>query len=442
MLDKLSKVVEWSSGKTFFSPSRAFPLIPVKIEKYTLGVGDRFAHQGRAQLQAILKGRELGIDVHPVWNKSNREHLIIKSKPDDVRAEADSAVAALGWKGAYHVDADHIGLKTVDAFIAGSDFFTLDVADFTGKAAEEDAVNAFSKAVRHYAGSLSIPGIAEPFEIAEETVRRAAGKFLLAVQEAGRIYRHIEKRKGPESFITEVSVDETDAPQNPVELFLILAMIAGEGIPVQTIAPKFTGRFNKGVDYVGDLAQFEKEFDEDLSVIAFSIREFGLADTLKLSVHSGSDKFSIYSIINRLIKKHDSGLHVKTAGTTWLEEVIGLAESGGDGLEIVKEVYAQAHEHFAELAAPYSTVIDIDPDKLPNPKSVMGWSSAQYADALRHVESSPRYNPHFRQLLHVGFKIAAGMGSRFTDALEANEAIVARNVTENLFDRHLRPIFA
>jgi hypothetical protein len=413
----------------------------VKIEKYTLGVGDRFAHQGRAQLQAFLKARAAGLDVHPVWNKSNREHTIIQSKPDDVRAEADAAVAALGWTGAYHVDADHIGLKTVDGFISGSDFFTLDVADFTGKAAGDDAVYAFLKSVRRYNGSLTIPGIDRPYDLNEETVRGAALKFLLAVQEAGRIYRHIAGQKGSESFITEVSVDETDAPQNPVELFLILAMIAGEGIPVQTIAPKFTGRFNKGVDYVGDLAQFEKEFDEDLSVIAFAIREFALAETLKLSVHSGSDKFSIYSIINRLIKKHQCGLHVKTAGTTWLEEVIGLAESGGEGLTLVKEVYRQAHEHFAELAAPYSTVIDIDPAKLPDPKTVMGWSSTQYAGALRHVESSPDYNPHFRQLLHVGFKVAAGLGKRFTGALEANEEIVAKNVTENLFDRHLQPIF-
>jgi tagaturonate epimerase len=296
--------------------------------------------------------------------------------------------------------------------------------------------------VRRYIGSLSIPGIERPFDIAEETVRGAASKFLLAVQEAGRIYRHVEERKGREGFVTEVSVDETAAPQNPVELFLILAMIAQEEIPVQTIAPKFTGRFNKGVDYVGDLAQFEKEFAEDLSVIAFAIREFGLADTLKLSVHSGSDKFSIYPIINRLIKKNNTGLHVKTAGTTWLEEVIGLAESGGEGLALVKEVYSQAHEHFEELAAPYSTVIDIDPGKLPDPKSVMGWSSAQYANALRHVEASPDYNPHFRQLLHVGFKVAAGMGKRFTYALEANEEIVGRNVMENLFDRHLQPIFA
>jgi len=413
----------------------------VKIEKYTCGTGDRFAHQGRAQLQAILKARAEGIHVHPVWNKSNREHSIIKSKPDDVRAEADSAVAALGWKGAYYVDADHIGLKTVDPFIPGSDFFTLDVADFTGKAAEASTVDAFLKSVSRYTGSLSIPGIDRPFELTEKTVREAARKFLLAVQEAARIYRHIEEKKGRDNFVTEVSVDETDAPQNPVELFLILAMIAEERIPIQTIAPKFTGRFNKGVDYVGDLTQFEKEFDEDLSVVAFSVREFGLANTLKLSVHSGSDKFSIYPIINRLIKKHNTGLHVKTAGTTWLEEVIGLAESGGEGLALVKEIYAQAHEHYEQLAAPYSTVIDINPNKLPDPKSVMGWSSAQYANALRHEELSPHYNPHFRQLLHVGFKVAAAMGQRFTDALEANEQIVSKNVTENLFDRHLQPLF-
>ena len=413
----------------------------MKIEKYTFGTGDRFARQGRAQLQAILNARQAGMDVYPVWNKSNREHLIVKSKPDDVRAEADAAVEALGWTGAYYVDADHIGLKTVDGFISGCDFYTLDVADFTGKPASPEEVAGFVRAVHDYTGSLSIPGIGRPFQIGEETVTAAAGKFLLAIKEAGRIYRHIEEKKGKDHFVTEVSIDETDTPQNPVELFLILAMIAQEGIPVQTVAPKFTGRFNKGVDYVGDLAQFEKEFDEDLSVIAFAIREFGMADTLKLSVHSGSDKFSIYPVINRLIKKHHAGLHVKTAGTTWLEEVIGLAESGGEGLALVKEIYAQAHAHFAELAAPYSTVIDIDPAKLPDPQTVSAWNSAQFADALRHVESNPGYNPHFRQLLHVGFKVAAGMGKRYLSALEANEEIVARNVTGNLFDRHLQPIF-
>ncbi len=124
-------------------------------------------------------------------------------------------------------------------------------------------------------------------------------------------------------------MDETDSPQTPPELLVILAALADEKIPMQTIAPKFTGRFNKGVDYVGDLAQFEKEFQQDLAVIAFAIDKYGLPANLKLSVHSGSDKFSIYAPIRRGLAKFDAGLHIKTAGTSWLEEVIGLAEAGG-----------------------------------------------------------------------------------------------------------------
>jgi hypothetical protein len=96
----------------------------VNVEKYTFGVGDRFAHQGQTQLPAILQARKAGVDVYPVWNKSNREHLMIGSKPDDVRAEADAAVAALAWAGTYYVDADHIGLKSVEPFIKASDFYT------------------------------------------------------------------------------------------------------------------------------------------------------------------------------------------------------------------------------------------------------------------------------------------------------------------------------
>lgn len=413
----------------------------MKLPKFSLGMGDRFGHQGKAQLQAVLHARDAGIALCPVWNKSNREHSIIKSQPGDVRAEADAAVAALGWDAAYFVDADHIGLKTVDGFIEASDFYTLDVADFAGQPAGDAAIDAFARSVSRYVGSLAIPGIDRPFALTADLVRAAARKFLLAAQEAGRIYRHVAARKGEGRFVTEVSVDETDTPQTPVELFLILAMLAGEGIPAQTVAPKFTGRFNKGVDYVGDLARFEQEFDEDLSVIAFAIAEFGLPETLKLSVHSGSDKFSIYPIIRRQIAKHGAGLHVKTAGTTWLEELIGLAEAGGDGLAIAREVYAAAHGRFDELTAPYSTVIAIDPAQLPSPAEVNAWDSARYVDALRHVRDCPGYNPHLRQLLHVGFKVAAEMKDRYTGALAANETLVARNVTHNLFDRHILPIF-
>src|SRR5213079_750266 len=141
-------------------------------------------------------------------------------------------------------------------------------------------------------------------------------------------------------------------------------------IPAQTVAPKFTGRFNKGVDYVGDVAQFEKEFNEDIAVIAHAVSHYALPANLKLSVHSGSDKFSIYAPIRRTLARTGAGLHVKTAGTTWLEEIIGLAESGGAGLEMAKEIYDEALDHIDELCAPYATVIDIDRSKLPAKETV------------------------------------------------------------------------
>lgn len=414
----------------------------MQIEKLTFGMGDRFARQGKAQLSAVQKAWEIGIPMHPVWNKSNREHLLVGSHPNDLRAEADAAVAALGWKRPYHVDADHIGLKTVDWFLEASDFFTLDVADFTGKAADAASIDAFARTMEKHIGPLELPGVGGSVEITREAVRSAAGKFLLAIQEAARIYRRIADIKGAENFITEVSVDETDTPQTPVELYLILAMIAEEGIPAQTIAPKFTGRFNKGVDYVGDIPRFEKEFDEDLAILKTAVRDFRLPTTLKLSVHSGSDKFSLYPVINRLLKKHDSGLHVKTAGTTWLEEVVGLAESGGEALDIAKHIYCNALAHFDELTAPYATVIDIQRDRLPSTGEVAGWDSTKFAGTLRHDQSNPNYNPDFRQLVHVAFKLAAKMGPRFTGALKECESKIACNVSANILERHIKPIFS
>lgn len=413
----------------------------MQLPKYSMGIGDRFAHQGKAQLAAFVKAKALGVDVTPVWNKSNREHNIVHSVPTSVREEADAAVEALGWQGAYFVDADHVGIKTVDPFIAPCDFFTLDVADFINKPADESAIRQFVSGHAKFAGSLSIPGIDRPLDITEARIESIGCKYLYAAQEAGRIYRHVEAAKGKGKFITEVSMDETDQPQTPVELLFILAALAQEKVPVQTIAPKFTGRFNKGVDYVGDVSQFEREFNEDLSVIAFAVRTFGLPMELKLSVHSGSDKFSIYGAIRRAIRKHGAGLHVKTAGTTWLEELIGLSLAGGEGLQIAKDTYSQALGRFDELCAPYATVIDIDKAKLPAPEQVNGWTGEQFASTLRHDQANKQYNPSFRQLLHVGFKVAAQMGDRYVSALEKFEPVIAKNVIENTFDRHLKRIF-
>ena len=414
---------------------------PLRLGKYSFGMGDRFAQQGRAQLQACVTAVGQGAQVIPVWNKSNREHLTIGSDPSSTRAAADAAVRAMGWKGDYFVDADHIRLETVDRFLPHADFYTIDVADWIGKAPDPEAVRTFAERHPELAARLSIPGIEQPFEMTGACLERVAGKYLLAVQEAGRIYRHIAKAKGEGRFITEVSMDETDSPQTPAELLIILVALADQGIPVQTIAPKFTGRFNKGVDYVGNVAQFEKEFNDDLAVISYAVTKYGLPENLKLSVHSGSDKFSIYGPIRRALARQGRGVHLKTAGTTWLEEVIGLAEAGGAGLHLAKQLYADAFEHIEELCAPYAAVIDIDPAKLPPKGVVEGWNSPQFVEALRHDQNNQSFNPHVRQLLHVGYKMAAKLGAGYLDALRQFEPSVSKNVTQNLYERHLKPLF-
>ena len=217
------------------------------ISKYSFGIGDRFAHEGVNQLKALIAAeKRFGVHFTPVWNKSNREHTIIGTEPASTRAEADAAVKALGYTDAYFCDADHINLGNVDKFIDACDFFTIDVADYIGKS-----------------GTM------------EE-------RYLPAVKEAGKIYRHIVGKKGADNFVTEVSMDEVAVAQTPEEVKYILTELAKEKVPLQTFAPKFTGRFNKGVDYVGDLAQFEKEFEEDLKVIAWAVKELGLPSNLKL----------------------------------------------------------------------------------------------------------------------------------------------------------------
>ena len=413
----------------------------MKLGKYSFGTGDRFAHQGEAQLQASIKAKEAGVELTHVWNKSFREHKTVKSDPSSVREEADNAVKALGWNGQYLVDADHINMETVDAFVPHSDFFTLDVADYIGKKADQESINSFVSKYSKYIGKLHIPEISEPFHVEEEFLVEIAENFLFAAQEAGKIYGRIAELKGNEDFIAEVSMDEVDDPQTPAELFFILAAIADAGIPAQTIAPKFTGRFNKGVDYVGDVDQFAKEFEEDILVIKHAIKEFDLPESLKLSVHSGSDKFSIYKPIRELTKEHNVGVHVKTAGTTWLEELIGLAEAGNEGLELSKAIYAKALDRFDELTGPYATVIDVHLDGLPSAAEINGWSGEKFANTLRHNQGHADFNPQFRQLLHCGYKVAAEFGETYFAALEKYKDIVAKNVTENIFDRHISPLF-
>jgi hypothetical protein len=412
-----------------------------KLGKYSIGLGDRFGHQGDAQLRAIIDAGKKGVEITPVWNKSNREHMIIGTAPGDVRIEADSVTHNARFRKKYYVDADHINIDTVDRFIQSSDFFTIDVASYIGKKAEDKDISDFVNKAGRYQGKLFVDGIPKPFEITEGYIESIAGKYLFAARKAGEIYRKIEAGKGKGNFITEISMDEVIEPQKPSELFFILMMLGDEKIPVQTIAPKFSGRFNKGVDYAGNPELFAMEFEQDLLVTNKAIKEFRLPADLKLSIHSGSDKFGIYPHIGRLIRKYDKGLHLKTAGTTWLEEVIGLAMAGGTALDFVKSIYSSSLEKTDELTAPYADVIDIKTSELPAAEEVRNWNNLRFAAALRHIPGNPEYNPDMRQLIHVGYKLAAMRMDEFFSLLDKHREVVADCVYENIYDRHLKRIF-
>jgi hypothetical protein len=411
------------------------------LPRFSFGMGDRFGREGTAQLSAVRTACTRGLKLCPVWNKSNREHAITGTEPASLRAEADAAVHAAGWTGDYFVDADHINLRTVEGFLECCDFFTIDVAEYVGRPAENADRTAFVARHAELCGAHRLPVSGDEIYIGRADLGCAADQYLGAMREAGRIYRHIAQRKSSSPFAVEVSVDETERPQTPIELLLILAMLADEGIPAQTVAPKFTGRFNKGVDYAGDVAVFEREFDADLDVLAYAARKFGLPSGLKISVHSGSDKFSLYPIIRRLVEKHHAGLHLKTAGTTWLEEVAGLAEAGGEGLRLAKEIYARALPRAEKLIEPYAPVVDIDVARLPHVETVRGWNPARFLAALVHDQRCPDYNPQFRQFIHVSFKVAAEIGTPFTRALDSFRETIGRRVRHNLLHNHIEPLF-
>lgn len=412
----------------------------MKLEKYSFGIGDRFGFEGKAQLRAMIEAKKAGVTITPVWNKSFREHQIVGTEPLSTRQEADEAVKTLNWTGSYFVDADHVNLGNIEGFIDCSDFFTIDVADYIGRKAHDDEIADFLDRNQELVKKINLPVLNQSIEISREQLSKSAEKYLFAVKKANEIYRYLrEKKQG--DFVVEVSMDETDSPQSPSEMVMILAGLAAEEIPVETIAPKFIGEFFKGIDYVGDVDQFSREFEEHVAVVEWAKRELGVSPSLKLSVHSGSDKFSIYPKMRRAISKFDAGIHVKTAGTTWLEEVIGLADAGGEGLTLAKRIYALAIERIDELSRPYAPVIRIDRSQLPAKSEVNGWSSEKFVKTLQHNVKNESYNPHFRQLIHISYKIAAEMGEEYFAALRNYRESVEKNVTHNILENHLKPLF-
>lgn len=417
------------------------------MQPYSFGIGDRFAQQGPFLLKALKEAERQGVLITPVFNKSHREHKTVGSRPISVLNEAEQAVQLLDWEYKYGVDADHIGLDTIHQYLDYANFFTIDVAKYIGKKAPDEQIDAFvAKSQKKLKSPLSIPGVDEAISLGKDNITQTARQYLFAIQKAAEIHSIITKHKKSDKVYIEISMDEVEQPQKPAELLLILAMIAEEGIPIDTIAPKFCGRFNKGVDYEGDVEQFAAEFENDLCILTFIARVYGMSKHPKLSVHTGSDKFSLYPIMNRLIKKHDTGLHLKTAGTNWLAEAAGLALSGNEngsreGLKLVKEIYKGAYQRFRELTGPYQHVLNIDEHQLPSPSQVGGWSGSEFAEALMNNPESDAYNPSFRQVMHTAYKIAAEMSEQFLPLLKKYEQQTGQYVFENIYYNHLKPLF-
>ncbi|MBF0197613.1 MAG: hypothetical protein HQL32_07875 [Planctomycetes bacterium] len=427
-----------STDSTNRTRPAGIPITSFYLPRLTFGVGDRFGCEGAAQLKAFQDLTQQGVFVHPVWNKSEREHTTIGTEVSSVRSEADTAIQECAWNKPYFVDADHIKGEIVDKYLPHSDFFTLDVADDLGIHTNEEDAAKYLSSINLQAGAIRLDENHE-LNLSEEQLMDIAKRFIPAIRKVSELYQRIKSFKKEAPFITEVSMDEVDSPQTPEELLFILAALSHEGVPADTIAPRFPGRFNKGVEYVGDVSVFEKSFEAMVKVISYASFAYSLPAHLKLSIHSGSDKFAIYPVIRSVIRRNNTGIHIKTAGTTWLEECIGLGEAGEN--EWLQSVYTRALDRWDELCTPYASVIDIDRSKLPSLEASSSYSGGQWARILRHEQSCNEYNLNMRQLFHVSYKIAAEDGEGFKNLLLKHRSCIEKNVHENIYSRHLLPLF-
>jgi hypothetical protein len=408
--------------------------------KTSVGFGDRLglATPGHARAIRWFPGGE-GRIAAVFAQQSVRENARTGRTPQQVLDDATWGVFREGWREPWGADADH--LKTpadVDAFVAaGYTFFTIDpgahVDDEAGglsAAALEAKVSALPwQALEDTVGDLQRRYLAAPVDlegsalaIATEHLWRAAVKYGRAVAHTVAMYRHIVSRLGERSFDLEVSVDETTSPTTVAEHVYIAGELRRLGVRWVSLAPRFVGRFEKGVDYIGDLGGFSAELARHAAVS----RAFG---PYKLSLHSGSDKFSVYPIAARLTDGSAIGLagslvHVKTAGTSYLEALRATARVEP---ELFREIVALARERYEIDRATYHVSADLA--RVPETNAL---TDRELPLLLEQFDA--------RQVLHVTFGSALdAFGQRLREALERNEEIYAA-VLEAHFRRHLAPL--
>jgi hypothetical protein len=412
-------------------------LVPAPLGLRTsAGLGDRLGLATPGHIRAV---RAVGGRIAPVFaQQSIREMTRTGRSPQGVMDDALWGVFGEGWRDGFGADADH--LKTtadIDACVAaGFTFFTIDPGEWVDGAADRASTREVDAAIDRLPWDVLEASRASVFrrfadrtfdiddfavQLDAETLARAAAKYGRAVAHVVRMYRHLVAVMADRPFELEVSVDETDTPTTHAQHYYIAAELTRLSVAWVSLAPRFVGRFEKGVDYIGDLAEFER----DVARHAAIARELG---PYKLSLHSGSDKFSIYPIAAR----HTRGLvHLKTAGTSYLEALRTVASADP---RLFREIYAFAREHYERDRATYHVSA-----ALSRAPAADAPSATDLAGLLDQFDA--------REILHVTF------GSVLTDTISGGERRFYGRVMEVLhshpdayaanleahFIRHLRP---
>lgn len=393
------------------------------------GMGDRMGLATPGHVRAV---RATGSKVAPIFaQQSIREMWRTQRTPDDVMDDALWGILQEGWQEKAGADADH--LKTpqdIDACLdAGYTFFTVDPGDHVHNINEKTSSAEITQLIallppqlqlkenRLLNSSVNIEGYKISFD--ETTLLMAMAKYGQAINHVVSMYQHLVTAANGRPFEFEISVDETELPTSHAEHFYIASELKRAGVEWVSLAPRYVGSFEKGVDYIGDLAEFE----HDIAGHAAIAREFG---PYKLSLHSGSDKYRIYSIA---MQQTQGLVHLKTAGTSYLEALHTIAEVD---TSLLKEIFEFARYRYPQDKKTYHVSARLE--KAPLPDEVTNWNELiQQFDA--------------REILHVTFGSVltarkADNTSLFFDRinglLKKNPEAYARNL-EAHFIRHLTP---
>lgn len=376
--------------------------------KPSFGFGDRLGLATPGHIAAVM-----GTHFNPIFaQQSVRENLRTGRTPQDVMDTAKRAVESAGWDADWGADADH--LKSVDdlpSFVnAGYTFFTVDPGEFVDNEADNDSIYNleqknrsvdFSEFENIYIHNLEDLGFGS---FNKEILMRAIAKYGKAISHTEVMYRRLCELN--DHFDFEVSIDETDSPTSPFEHYFIANELIRKGVKFTSLAPRFIGRFEKGVDYIGDLQALDLEFAKHAKVT----NSFG---TYKISLHSGSDKFSVYPLLARHWGKM---IHVKTAGTSYLEALRTLAQYKP---ELFASIWTLGLERYDIDRVSYH--VSADPFQIS--------SSLANADLLD--------NFHAREILHVTFGSAiTRYGTKINEALITHKDGYSSNLKRH-FSKHL-----